>query len=198
MDKSTFLKRLEGMKAIGHLSIANLALLNTNSIDFNFSIDDGTTIKIPIKITDLLRQKQTFDINSFDKKIRYSFDLKPAIEILESADKEKVIQLFFGMALQIPIVRTFELIKSYSNETNQKIKFENQDWYNVAYAIRNCFSHDFKLEVYSKKLDELPFKWRNISITRDMLGKPISYSDIRIGSFAELLDAMVESGKDFD
>jgi len=119
MKKSTFLKCLEGTKAIGHLLIAYLALLNINSIDFSLIFEDGKKLKYHIKITDILRQIQKYDINFFDKVIRYSFDLSPAIQLLESHDKEQLVKLFFSMAIQIPIVRAFELIKSYSKETGQ-------------------------------------------------------------------------------
>ncbi len=193
-----FLNYLESTKAIGHLLIAYLALLNIKSVDINFLFDDGKMLKNPIKITDLLRKIQKFDIDSFDKLIRYSFDLEPAIKILESPDKKQVIQLFFSMALQIPIVRAFELIKFYCRETDQTEKFRNQDWYNVAWAIRNCFTHDFRLDVYGEKFEELPFTWKNITITREMLGKQISNSDIRISGFTDLLGVMIESGKKFD
>ena len=198
MDRSTFLNYLESTKVIGHFLIAYLAMLNVGSIDIKFEFLDGNIRKYPITVTDLLRRIQNYNIDSFDKKIRYIFDLEPAIKILESPDKEKVIQLFFSMALQIPIVRAFELIKSYCRETKQIRKFENQNWYNVAWAIRNCFSHDSRLKVYGEKIKELPFTWRNITITREMLDKPISHSDIRIGSFTDLFQAMIDSAEDYD
>ncbi len=198
MDRNTFLKYLESTKVIGHLLIAYLALLNIKSVDINFLFADGKILKNPIKITDLLRKIQKFDIDSSDKLIRYSFDLDPAIKILESPDKVQVIQLFFILALQIPIVRAFELIKFYCSETDQTEKFQNQDWYNVAWAIRNCFSHDFRLNVYGKKSEELPFTWKDITITIEMLGKPISYSDIRIDRLTDLLQAMIDSVKDYE
>ena len=157
MDRNTFLNYLESTKAIGHLLIAYLALINPENIDFVFLFKDGTKIKQQITITDLLRQIQRYEIYSFDKKIRYSFPLEPAIMLLESPDKEKITQLFFSMALQIPIVRAFELIKFYCREPNQTKKFKNQEWYNVAWAIRNCFSHNFRIEIYDEKLKELPF-----------------------------------------
>lgn len=197
MDKDTFLRYLEGTKAIGHFLIAYLALLRTGSIDINFKFLNGEIQKYPITITDLLRRIRKYDIYSFDRRIKYEFDLEPAIKILEGPERDKVIQLFFSLALQIPIVRVFELIKSYCRETKQIDKFENQEWYNVAWVIRNCFSHDFQLKVYGEKLKELPFTWRNITITEEMLDKPISHSDIRIGCFTELFQAMIDSGKDY-
>ena len=200
MDRNTFLKYLESTKAMGHLLIANLALLSAKSIDFSLLFSDGTSQKLPpIKITDILGQMQKFEIDSFDKSIRYSFDLEPAIKLIEeSRDKEQFIQVFFNMALQIPIVRAFELIKFYCRETNQKSKFQKQDWYKVAYAIRNCFSHNFRIEVCGRTVNDLPFTWENIAITREMLDKPISYADIRISGFTDLLTAMIASGKDYE
>ena len=125
MDRNTFLKYLESTKAIGHMLIANLALLSANSIDISLLFNDGKFQKIPITITDLLSQIQKFEIDSFDKSKRYSFDLEPAIKLIEeSRDKEQLIQVFFNMALQIPIVRAFELIKFYCRETNQESKFK--------------------------------------------------------------------------
>lgn len=201
MDRDTYLNSLEGMKAIGHLLIAYLALLRINSIDYHFLFNNGETITHPIKITDLLRRIKTYDMLSFDKLIRYSFDLKPATTIIESPDKENVIQLFFSMAFQVPIVRAFELIKSYSKGTTPeqyKNRFKKEDWFDVARVIRNCFSHDFKLNVSEKETKKLPYTWGNITITEEMLGKPISHKDIRIGSFTDLLTAIINSGKNYD
>ncbi len=200
MDRNKFLKYLNSTKAMGHLLIANLALLSAKDIDISAFFADGTSQKLPpIKITDLLRKIQKFEIYSFDTSIKYSFDLEPAIKLIEeSRDKKQFIHMFFNMALQIPILRAFELIKFYCRETNQKNKFQKQDWYKVAYAIRNCLSHNFRIEVYGSDVNDLPFTWGNIAITREMLDKPISYADIKIGDFADLLTAMIASGKDYD
>jgi len=194
MEKQTFLKYLDSTKALGHLLIASLALLSYDSFQIVLFFSDGTQITYPIKITELLKQMKYFSIYSHDHSKRYYYDLEPAINLIKEGnpDREKSIILLYNTVLHIPIVRAFELIKNYCKETNQLSLFKKQEWYNVARVIRNCFSHNFNIEIRASELNQLPYTWKNIRITREMIGKPIKFSDISEKSFGDLLKTMIE------
>jgi len=202
LEKKTFLKYLDSTKALGHLLIASLALLSSKGLNINFLFNDGSSSPaMQIKVSDLLHQMQFFQINTFDKSEKLFYDLNPAIQLIElgSPDRYKSIQLLFNTAIQIPIVRAFELIKSYCRDTNQKDKLFHQEWFLIARVIRNCFSHDFNLKIYNRDtLSKLPITWKNIRITKEMLGRPIKSSEINQRHFAELLKVMIEFGNQLE
>ena len=200
VNKIDFLKFLEGTKALGHLLIGGLALLSTEKLQFSFITSDEKTISVFIKITDLLRQKNYFQVNTFNHSDSYFFPLEPTAQLLElgNPDRETSIQLLFNISLQIPLVRAFELIKEYCKITKQTKVLKEQEWYFVAWAIRNCFSHDFNLKIYGKELEKLPYTWQEITITREMLGTTLKYSDTSIRSLTDLLKTMIEFATDLD
>lgn len=200
LEKKLFLKYLDSTKATGHLLIASLALLSSKGLNIVPLYSDGSKGPVfQIKPSDLLRQLNYFPVDTLGKRLVY--DLKPAIPLIEegSPDREKSILLLFNIAITIPIVRAFECIKEYCANTKQEDKFCNQEWFLVARVIRNCFSHDFNLKIKDPKtLSKLPITWKNITITKEMLGKPIEPSDISYINFAELLKAMIEFGNEID
>jgi len=197
MDKTTFLIYLEGTKALGHLLIGSLALISSKGIDNILIFNDGSTKTVRLNISDLLRQLNFFSINEFDHSSKYNFPLESAAKLMEQTSpfREKSIHLLFLTALTLPIVRAFELIKSYCNETNQFSKFKNQNWYFVAWVFRNCFNHEFILEIRGDNMKRLlPYTWKDITITEDMLGKPLLHSNVKIGSITNLFDTMTNIG----
>lgn len=94
------------------------------------------------------------------------------------------------MCLEVPFKRLYELLKTYCNQTDQFNKFKNAEWYLVARAIINCFSHDFNLNVNEREKNQLPYIWKDITITEDMLDKPITRSNISIDNQTKLFDTM--------
>ncbi len=199
MNKNLFLKYIDSIKALAHMLIAGVAFVGAKNLALQISFTDGTK-SLKVGIPKLLRMRENFNIKDFDHTFEYVFPLEPAAQILESPDREKMIAVFFDLSLQIPITRTFELIKSYCKQTKpeQSNNFKKQDWYLVSWAIRNCFSHDFNIVVYGKKLKKLPFKWKNIKITKNMLGKPLSYKDVSIKDFTNLFNEMCAFAKTLD
>ena len=204
MNKTHLQQYAKGVQATGHLLIASLALLSSDGHKLTPIYEDLNTkeqsLGDPISITapQWLRQLGTFAMNEFDKTIQYRFPLEPAAKILESSDREKAIQLLFNICITLPLVRIFELLKSYVEEKNQSSIFTSQPWYRVAYLLRNCFSHDFIIDIkgqnetHTEKLikKHIPAEWGNIKITRSMLGKPLSHKHVKIGDQIKLIDTM--------
>jgi len=190
MEKSELLAKIEGNKALAHLMIGSLSFISANSFDINLLLKDGSTVPYQFRIADLLRDLKHFSINSHDKTSQYKFPLDTVAKLLDGStpEKDELIQLYFNMCLEVPFKRSFELLKTYCNKTGQFDIFKNVDWYPVARAIRNCFSHDFILNVREK--NQLPYIWEDITITEDMLDKPISRRKLSIDSQTKLFDTM--------
>lgn len=77
---------------------------------------------------------------------------------------------------------TFRLVKEYSslNKANKR-KLINQKWYNVANILCNALSHNSIYDLTyqrgknrGKIYTYLPLKYKNISITKNEHGKPVS------------------------
>jgi hypothetical protein len=46
-------------------------------------------------------------------------------------------------------------------------------WYGVAYIVRNAVSHNFHIEP-GKLRDKLPIRWKTVTITAEMEGRPMT------------------------
>jgi hypothetical protein len=70
----------------------------------------------------------------------------------KESDRNIACEEFAKMGLRNLIKEAFELIKDYSNNTNQEQTFKSQNWYHFARIIRNCLSHNFKFQFSSPSL----------------------------------------------
>lgn len=91
-------------------------------------------------------------------------------------DRDIAVKEFLTMLLRAIIKESFELIKDYSDETNQSALFKGQPWFQFARIIRNCISHNFQFEFtpYDKGL--LPVAWKGKTITLALDGQPLPLS----------------------
>ena len=117
--------------------------------------------------TSLFSNKKTYPIlEELNCKFgKYSIPFKQVANMMKKEnDRNIACKEFVNMGLRILIKESFELIKDYSENTNQKQIFQKQTWYQFARIIRNCLSHNFKFQFnpYDKTL--LPITWKNKTI----------------------------------
>ena len=107
----------------------------------------------------------------------YNVPLDQVSKLLGSSpDRDISVKEFLTMLLRALIKESFELIKNYSNETNQSALLKGQPWFQFARMIRNCISHNFQFEFtpYDKGL--LPVAWKGKIITLAQDRKPLVLS----------------------
>lgn len=95
----------------------------------------------------------------------YSINFKQIANMMrKKEDRDIACKEFINMGLRSLIRESFELIEDYSDNTNQKLVFQNQDWYQFARIIRSCLSCNskFQFDEYDKLL--LPITWKNRTI----------------------------------
>jgi hypothetical protein len=92
------------------------------------------------------------------------------------SDKKLACSEFVKMGLRAFIKESFELIKNYTDLTNQSQKFQNQKWFHFARIIRNCLSHNFYFKFNTKDKKILPVSFKNKIITIDMDNTPLTKS----------------------
>jgi hypothetical protein len=117
--------------------------------------------------TSLLSNEKAYPIleESNCKFGKYSIDFKQVANIMKKeSDRKIACKEYVNMGIRILIKETFELIKDYSKKTKQEQTLKSQNWYEFARIIRNCLSHNFKIQFsnYDKKL--LPLRWNNKTI----------------------------------
>lgn len=87
----------------------------------------------------------------------------------------------------------FEQVKLFGEETDQMMVIQSAPWYQFLRIIRNCLSHDMKLQFRSYELKHLPTSWSGLRIESSMQG---SYLPMRgfLGreKALELVDAVAD------
>ena len=133
--------------------------------------------------TSLFSNEKTYPIldESTCKFGKYSIEFKQVANMMKKeSDRNIACKEYVNMGLRILIKETFELVKDYSKETQQKHTFESQSWFQFARIIRNCLSHNFKFQFndYDKTL--LPISWKNktIDVSFDNTPLQLSFLDI--------------------
>ena len=120
----------------------------------------------------LFCNKQSFPILEKSKCNFGSFEVpfNQVVKIMSNKDDKKItLEEFIKMGVRVLVKESFELIKNYTEGTAQFDKFKGWENYLFFKTIRNSVSHNFKIEIKSKKeRDLLPFKWRNKKITKEM------------------------------
>ena len=87
----------------------------------------------------------------------------------------------------------FELVKAYGSRTNQTPVIEAAPWYQFLRIIRNCFSHDMRLQFRPNDRRRLPITWSGLTIRASMHNKELSMSDFFTRQKAqELIDAVID------
>jgi hypothetical protein len=91
-------------------------------------------------------------------------------------DREIAVREFLTMLLRALIKESFELIKDYSNDSNQSALLKGEPWFQFARIIRNCISHNFLFEFNAHDRSHLPVSWKGKTITLALDGQPLSLS----------------------
>ncbi len=121
----------------------------------------------------------------------YSIQFKQVAEMMKKEnDRNIACKEFINMGLRILIKETFELIKDYSRETQQKQIFESQQWFQFARIIRNCLSHNFKFQFNNHDKSLLPISWKNRTIDISLANTHLQLSFFGYVEAWELFDEM--------
>ena len=62
----------------------------------------------------------------------------------------------------------FEQVKLFGSETNQMHIIKAASWYQFLRIVRNCLSHDMKLQFRPYDLKQLPISWSGLTIDASM------------------------------
>ena len=62
----------------------------------------------------------------------------------------------------------FDQVKLYGRQTNQMQVIEAAPWYEFLRIVRNCLSHDMKLQFRSYDWKQLPISWSGLTIDTSM------------------------------
>jgi len=170
MDKRVFLEDLYRVIIDYQLGLGSFALLNLDS-----------------SVTTLQKLKNT-NIGGNE------FALDEVVKIISSRSGKHRDEIFFDFYTSVfhsSFTRVFELIKLYCRLTYQVQDFETASWYHVSRMIRNCFSHDQKIHYSTNDKENLPYEWKDISLSLSMDNSPILWRDISQNTLSELLNAMI-------
>ena len=66
------------------------------------------------------------------------------------------------------IKELFEQVKLFGNETNQMQIIWAAPWYQFLRIVRNCLSHDMKLQFHPGEMKRLPISWSGLTIDASM------------------------------
>ncbi|MGB5100659.1 MAG: hypothetical protein WBN94_08700 [Methanothrix sp.] len=88
--------------------------------------------------------------------------------LVKPDDRDIAIKEFLNSQIRALIKESFELIKSYCDETKQDSKFKAEPWYQFARFIRNCLSHNFKFKFNKHDPKLLPVTWKARTIDAAM------------------------------
>jgi hypothetical protein len=103
-------------------------------------------------------------------------------ELLEDPARRQLVSSDFVLTLLHALIRVpFELLSDYCedydrtrSEATLLNRLKAEPWYKVARVLRNTVSHNFHVDVGPYKA-ELPLRWRTITITHEMDGKPVTF-----------------------
>ena len=86
----------------------------------------------------------------------------------------------------------FEQVKLYGRKTNQKQVIEAAPWFQFLRIVRNCLSHDMKLQFRSYDLKQLPISWSGLTIDESMQNSQLPMREFLSREKAlELVDAVI-------
>jgi hypothetical protein len=146
-------------------------------------------------------EARSLHMGVLDRWISYS-DLAGLLE--QDTSRFSITTDFVLNHLHALIRVPFELLGDYCEDYDQAVPGGNMlkqlrtvDWYEYARAIRNTVSHNFRFDFSKYKAEKFPITWRDISLTADLHGKPITFESfwhkpgyelfVSMCSFAEAL-----------
>lgn len=113
-------------------------------------------------------------------------------EILKNGNADnQLIRDALVLTISKVISTAFEALRDYTNDTSQKDEFEKQSWYNYAYHLRNCFSHNYLFDFsqcnHKKKF---PASFKGKVIEPSLHGKEVTLDLLSWKDSLDLLDEM--------
>jgi len=104
----------------------------------------------------------------------YTVEFKQVKNLLvKPEDRAIAVKEFLTSQIRALIKESFELIKDYSEGTNQSTTLKSEVWYQYARMIRNCLSHNFQFEFNRYDKSILPVSWKARTIDISMDGQPL-------------------------
>ena len=102
-------------------------------------------------------------------------------DLLQEPHKRELLSSDFLLTYLHTLIRApFELLSDYCEDFDQAAsgssllsQLKSQQWYAVAYIVRNAVSHNFRIEV-GRMRSKLPIRWRTVEITAQMDGQPMT------------------------
>jgi len=120
----------------------------------------------------------------------YTIEFKQVKNLLmKPTDRDIAVKEFLTSQIRALIKESFELIKSYCDETKQDSKFKAEPWYQFARMIRNCLSHNFKFKFNKDHKRLLPVSWKARTIDAAMDGKDL---ELNFFGYVETWELLVE------
>jgi hypothetical protein len=119
-----------------------------------------------------LARQSVITIYNFQRKVSEELEISDIQDLLAKDSIRKSAETEFAkMILRNLFISSFEIIKKYCEETEQKVMMEGQSWYNFGYHVRNCIGHDWKFDFKRTSSRRFPAKWRGKEIIRQW-GEP--------------------------
>jgi hypothetical protein len=104
----------------------------------------------------------------------YTVEVRQVAALLRvGSDRDIAVKEFLTMLLRALIKESFELIRTYAEETGQSAIVKSQSWYQFARLIRNCISHNFQFAFRPYDESILPVTWGSRTMVATMQGQPL-------------------------
>lgn len=154
-------------------------LAQLRGVKNNYLLGFAATFLLRSPEANKIMRGQKINIISFDGVNTETLDLNHVREMLNDDERKKsATHNFLMLQVKISTSEPFELVKNYCERTCNMAKFESLEFYHFGRIIRNCLSHNNKLEFNrnDKKKKIFPVSWRNKTITENMDGKILEES----------------------
>jgi len=106
------------------------------------------------------------------------YDEIEIISLLTDRDVSKIaFSELYDTVHRAALKELFEITKYYCEFTGQLKIIQSQGWYQFWRVLRNCLSHDFKLQFNEYDLKKLPVSWGKLTIDMAMEGKNLTHGN---------------------
>ncbi|HNV30902.1 MAG TPA: hypothetical protein PKJ83_17275 [Cyclobacteriaceae bacterium] len=184
MDKEKALKEIEGKIEAAQAAVSISYIIGTGCW-----MKDMSTYATPATIT-IKSAKNDHLLKIIDpRKIVTRYEDPKMV----NNDSINIIRL----SIVDMLTQTFEIVKTYSKETDQYEIFQKRPWFHFMRHLRNAFNHNFIFTGIGSKdqPSHIQFSDRKIEITESMNGIEIDLDILPIKYCYELGDIMLTSFK---
>ena len=99
----------------------------------------------------------------------------------------------YSSAHRSAIKDLFPMVKKYCHDSGQLDILKEQNWFEFWWVLRNCWSHDMTFNFNPAEMKRLPIRWLNISITKELNGRPLTHGQCSY----EHLRLLIETARAF-